>query len=374
HAEYLAFERLGNMSYEAPTLLELADQARSALGHRKLTRALLEKAEANGRGPEQLEQVANAIERHFPMDALWVDNLRSDIQGRRQVEERLAELMDRLDTADTPEGILFLAHEAAVQFEDREVTRRCLERAEYGLLRESAASTGDAVVNLIALTVAVSTLVNDVQWTLRLIEESLPLCWVPRDTFRYCRGVLEPEGTDPDIAEHLAQQFRSYLVHFRADPDVGAYELLKAARAAHEIFRDTSSARDLLEDARSRTRDPLCLAQLALLARQMNDPQHASALLDHALSMDTGPESIARVCRLLRRQGMGNKELRELYGRGRDQSSPRASVRWIVGIDTLFGDSAWTRREFQALLGALPAGEDRTRVRRMVRDRAFQPF
>ncbi|MGB0721024.1 MAG: hypothetical protein ACPGU7_01400 [Gammaproteobacteria bacterium] len=373
-AEYLAYERLGNMSYDSSTLLELADQANASLGHRKLTRKLLEKAEANGRSPEQLERVASAIERHFPMDALWVDNLRSDIQGRRQVEERLAQLMDRLDATDTPEGILYLAHEAAVQFEDREVTRRCLERAEYGLLRGESPPSGDHVGNLIALTMAVSDLVGDAPWTQRLVEESLPRCHSPQDTFRYCRGVRAALATQPAIELHLAQQFRAYLARIAADPGAGPYSLLKAARAAFEIFADAEAANDLLRDARRRGADPLCITQMALLARQIGNTGLMDDLLDQALALDTGPEALARICRVLGQSGVAADTRRHIYARGRTQQDTRATVRWIVGIDDLFGDAAWSHREFQALLGSLPTGAERTRVRRVVRDRAFQAY
>ena len=343
-----ALTKAGSLATATGDYIELAEGLVS-VGDKPGAAAMLDKAEEAVAGLNEMQKLADTVEKHLADDLQRVTRVKAKLAKRQANHTRYLEFQQLEKEASSVKQYLTLADRVNSELEDPFYAAKLIEAAETMLNGSSYQFSRYKPVML-----AVDKNLDDTVWLSRLLDRA-----AENATDFISFKDLTVTAAQLKHRELGVGRARAYLAArenaLSQDANASVYDYAKLAEAVYAATQDAVVAGRILESGRAQAKDAFALIHLGRLYGSMGETTKAEELFTAAAAgCHSGDECIQFIDRL-KGYALPGVTLRKWYTVcGQGLTAPADKLRWAEGIADALNDKAWATEAYAELAGQIP--------------------
>ena len=341
--------KAGKLASTTGEYIELAEGLAS-VGDKFGATTLLDRAEEAVAGLDEMQKLADAVERHLADDQQRVTRVKAKLLKRQANHTRYLEFQQLEKEASSVKQYLTLADRVNTELEDPFYATKLIEAAE-AMLNDSSYqfSRYKPVIQ------SVDKNLDDTVWLSRLLDRA-----AENATDFISFKDLTVTAAQLKHRELGVSKARAYLAaHENAlaqNTHASVYDYAKLAEAVYAATQDAAAAGRILEGARAQAKDHFALMHLGRLYTSMGNTDKADALFTAAATACHSGDDCIQFIDRLKGYALPSDTLRKWYALcGQHLTAPADKLRWAEGIADALNDKAWASEAYSELAGQMPA-------------------
>lgn len=344
-----ALSKAGALASTTPEYIELAEGLMS-VGDKAGATALFEKAEEAVAGLDEMQKLADGVEKHLPDDGERVSRVKAKLVKRQANHTRYLEFQKLEKEASNVKQYLSLADRVITELDDPFYAAKLIEAAETMLN-----GSGYQFSRYKPVLLSVDKNLDDSLWLSRLLDRAAENA---SDFISF--KDLTVTAAQLKHRELGVSKARAYLAARETDlahnPNASIYDYAKLGEAVYAATQDAAAAGRILEGARGQAKDHFALMHLGRLYASMGETAKADELFTAAAAACKSGDDCIQFIDRLKGYALPRDVLRKWYTVcGQSLSSPVDKLRWTEGIADALNDKAWASEAYSELAGQMPA-------------------
>ncbi len=344
-----ALSKAGELASATGEYIELAEGLAS-VGDMPGATALLDKAEEAVAGLDEMQKLADAVDKHLPDDAQRVARVKAKLLKRQANHTRYLEFQQLEKDAASVKQYLSLADRVNTELEDPFYAAKFIEAAETMLN-----GGGYQFSRYKPVMLSVDKNLDDTVWLSRLLDRA-----AENATDFISFKDLTVTAAQLKHRELGVSKARAYLAArenaLSQDANASVYDYAKLGEAVYAATQDAAAAGRILEGARGQAKDHFALMHLGRLYASMGETVKADELFTAAAAACQSGDDCIRFIDRLKGYALPRETLRKWYAVcGQSLTSPVDKLRWAEGIADALNDRAWANEAYSELAGQMPA-------------------
>ena len=331
--------RMKNLAESTSELIEIFDSSQANIDNSEFSKSVLVAAEEAAASPADLESVIKAV-KDFASDNIgWQTSLDDKLQRRRANQAKYAEYQKQEKQISTALEFIRLARAVVQELDDLAYARKLIDRAKELLEAENFdVSQWQMLINIAANELNDHALVREVA------TDASSACEHFSSVYQLARKMREFPNKEfgLELTGEILKEWFSKM-HDSAGR-------IKCMKAVVELLRDYKWVESLLADCKAKDFDMLQLAELGLIADQVDNPSKAQEFYFAALEKCNSSAEISQLNSRLKSSGTDEEHRKQLYLAGKNSlANAPERLHWIEGILLNFGDYSWAKNEYDDL-------------------------
>ena len=344
-----ALSKAGALASTTPEYIELAEGLMS-VGDKAGATALFEKAEEAVAGLDEMQKLADGVEKHLPDDGERVSRVKAKLVKRQANHTRYLEFQKLEKEASNVKQYLSLADRVITELDDPFYAAKLIEAAETMLN-----GSGYQFSRYKPVLLSVDKNLDDSVWLSRLLDRAAENA---SDFISF--KDLTVTAAQLKHRELGVSKARAYLAARETDlaqnPNASIYDYAKLGEAVYAATQDAAAAGRILEGARGQAKDHFALMHLGRLYASMGETAKADELFTAAAAACKSGDDCIQFIDRLKGYALPRDVQRKWYTVcGQSLSSPVDKLRWTEGIADALNDKAWASEAYSELAGQMPA-------------------
>jgi len=343
-----ALTKAGSLASATGDYIELAEGLVS-VGDTPGAAAMLDRAEEAVAGLNEMQKLADTVEKHLADDLPRVTRVKAKLAKRQANHTRYLEFQQLEKEASSVKQYLTLADRVNTELEDPFYAAKLIEAAETMLNGSSYQFSRYKPVML-----SVDKNLDDTVWLSRLLDRA-----VENATDFISFKDLTVTAAQLKHRELGVSKARAYLAArenaLSQDANASVYDYAKLAEAVYAATQDANAAGRILERARAQAKDHFSLIHLGRLYGTMGATDKADELFTAAAAACQSGDDCIQFIDRLKGYALPGATLHKWYAVcGQSLSAPADKLRWAEGIADTLNDQAWANEAFSELAGQMP--------------------
>ncbi len=338
----VALEILSRMKYLAESTsehIEIYDSSQANIDNAEFSESALAAAEEAAASPADLESVIKAVKKFASDNIEWQTSLDDKLQRRRANQAKYAEYQKQEKQNSTALEFIRLARTVVQELNDLAYARKLIDRAKELLEAENF----DVSQWQMLIDIAANEL-NDHALVREIATDASSACDHFASVYQLARKMRE----FPNKAFGLELTGEILKEWFLKLHDSAGR--IKCMKAVVELLQDHKWVESLLTECEAKDFDMLQLAELGLVADQVDNPSKAQEFYMAALEKCNSAAEISQLNSRLKSSGVDEEHRKQLYLAGRNPlANAPERLHWIEGILLNFGDYSWAKNEYDDL-------------------------
>lgn len=334
-----------SLSEDASQMLDVAKNANTLLADDKtILIEALDKAEENVSTLDEMRQLNKAVKDYTADDEERASRVAEKLEKREASQTRYVEFQNKEKTLKRSNEFIQLASEVVEELDDVAYGAQLLGAAQEKLNEVGSYSQSKTM----PLIVAVSNLIKDQDWTVKLLDEAKDNA----GTFTLVRelgALATTQLSDKDAGKAWAEGLYGGWQAKLVESDANTYEYLKLAGAIKEDLDDTDKASALIDSASEKATSPFHFAYIAKVVAALGDDDRAAATYQQAADACSTASECGQLVKQLRTDGVDEQLQKEVYAKGESLGSASQKLQWAEGIVGLFADTDWAEKAYSAI-------------------------
>ena len=344
-----ALSKAGELASATGEYIELAEGLAS-VGDMPGATALLDKAEEAVAGLDEMQKLADAVEKHLPDDAQRVTRVKAKLLKRQANHTRYLEFQQLEKDAASVKQYLGLADRVNTELEDPFYAAKLIEAAETMLN-----GGGYQFSRFKPVILSVDKNLDDTVWLSRLLDRA-----AENATDFISFKDLTVTAAQLKHRELGVSKARAYLAArenaLSQDANASVYDYAKLGEAVYAATQDAAAAGRILEGARGQAKDHFALMHLGRLYASMGETVKADELFTAAAAACQSGDDCIQFIDRLKGYALPRETLRKWYAVcGKSLTAPADKLRWAEGIADALNDKAWASEAYSELAAQMPA-------------------
>jgi len=344
-----ALTKAGSLATTTNDYIELAEGL-VTVGDRPGAAAMLDRAEEAVAGLNEMQKLADTVEKHLADDLQRVTRVKAKLAKRQVNHTRYLEFQQLEKEASSVKQYLALADRVNTELEDPFYATKLIEAAETKLNEG-----GYQFSRYKPVIQSVDKNLDDTVWLSRLLDRA-----AENATDFISFKDLTVTAAQLKHRELGVSKARAYLAaHENAlsqNAQASVYDYAKLGEAVYAATQDAAAAGRILENAQRQAKDHFALMHLGRLYAAMGNTEKADALFTAAATAcHTGDECIQFIDRM-KGYALPGDTLRKWYAIcGQHLTAPADKLRWAEGIADTLNDKTWANEAYADLATQMPA-------------------
>jgi hypothetical protein len=343
-----ALTKAGSLASATGDYIELAEGL-VTVGDKPGAAAMLDKAEDAVAGLNEMQKLADTVEKHLADDLERVTRVKAKLEKRQANHTRYLEFQQLEKEASNVKQYLALADRVNTELEDPFYAAKLIEAAETMLN-----GMGYQFSRYKPVMQAVDRNLDDTAWLSRLLDRA-----AENATDFISFKDLTVSAAQLKHRELGVSKARAYLAArekaLSQDAHASVYDFAKLAEAVYAATQDSDAAGRILEGARAQANDHFALMHLGRLYAAMGNTAKADELFTAAASACKSGDACIQFIDRLKGYALPAETLRKWYTVcGQGLSAPADKLRWAEGIADALNDKTWATQAYSELAGTMP--------------------
>ena len=338
----VAFEilsRMKNLADSTSEHIEIFDSSQANIDNAEFSESALAAAEEAAASPADLESVIKAVKEFASDNIEWQTNLDDKLQRRRANQAKYAEYQKQEKQISTALEFIRLARTVVQELDDLAYARKLIDRAKELLETENFdVSQWEMLINFAANELNDHALVREVA------TDASSACELFSSVYQLARKMREL----PNKA--LGLEFTGEILKEWFSKMYDSAGRIKCMKAVVELLQDRNWVESFLTECEAKDFNMLQLAELGLIADQVDNPSKAQEFYTAALEKCSSAAEISQLNSRLKSSGTDEEHRKQLYLAGKNSlANAPERLHWIEGILLNFGDYSWAKNEYDDL-------------------------
>ena len=338
----VAFEilsRMKNLADSTSEHIEIFDSSQANIDNAEFSESALAAAEEAAASPADLESVIKAVKEFASDNIEWQTNLDDKLQRRRANQAKYAEYQKQEKQISTALEFIRLARTVVQELDDLAYARKLIDRAKELLETENFdVSQWEMLINFAANELNDHALVREVA------TDASSACELFSSVYQLARKMREL----PNKA--LGLEFTGEILKEWFSKMYDSAGRIKCMKAVVELLQDRNWVESFLTECEAKDFNMLQLAELGIIADQVDNPSKAQEFYTAALEKCSSAAEISQLNSRLKSSGTDEEHRKQLYLAGKNSlANAPERLHWIEGILLNFGDYSWAKNEYDDL-------------------------
>ena len=338
----VAFEilsRMKNLADSTSEHIEIFDSSQANIDNAEFSESALAAAEEAAASPADLESVIKAVKEFASDNIEWQTNLDDKLQRRRANQAKYAEYQKQEKQISTALEFIRLARTVVQELDDLAYARKLIDRAKELLETENFdVSQWEMLINFAANEL------NDHDLVREVATDASSACELFSSVYQLARKMREL----PNKA--LGLEFTGEILKEWFSKMYDSAGRIKCMKAVVELLQDRNWVESFLTECEAKDFNMLQLAELGLIADQVDNPSKAQEFYTAALEKCSSAAEISQLNSRLKSSGTDEEHRKQLYLAGKNSlTNAPERLHWIEGILLNFGDYSWAKNEYDDL-------------------------
>ena len=338
----VAFEilsRMKNLADSTSEHIEIFDSSQANIDNAEFSESALAAAEEAAASPADLESVIKAVKEFASDNIEWQTNLDDKLQRRRANQAKYAEYQKQEKQISTALEFIRLARTVVQELDDLAYARKLIDRAKELLETENFdVSQWEMLINFAANEL------NDHDLVREVATDASSACELFSSVYQLARKMREL----PNKA--LGLEFTGEILKEWFSKMYDSAGRIKCMKAVVELLQDRNWVESFLTECEAKDFNMLQLAELGLIADQVDNPSKAQEFYTAALEKCSSAAEISQLNSRLKSSGTDEEHRKQLYLAGKNSlANAPERLHWIEGILLNFGDYSWAKNEYDDL-------------------------
>ncbi len=338
----VAFEilsRMKNLADSTSEHIEIFHSSQANIDNAEFSESALAAAEEAAASPADLESVIKAVKEFASDNIEWQTNLDDKLQRRRANQAKYAEYQKQEKQISTALEFIRLARTVVQELDDLAYARKLIDRAKELLETENFdVSQWEMLINFAANEL------NDHDLVREVATDASSACELFSSVYQLARKMREL----PNKA--LGLEFTGEILKEWFSKMYDSAGRIKCMKAVVELLQDRNWVESFLTECEAKDFNMLQLAELGLIADQVDNPSKAQEFYTAALEKCSSAAEISQLNSRLKSSGTDEEHRKQLYLAGKNSlANAPERLHWIEGILLNFGDYSWAKNEYDDL-------------------------